>query len=1734
MTRLTPIKRVLFEHRLIHVLSVLFGVFVFSFISWQSPQLAYAASSNTINFQARLQTASGAIVPDGYYNIEFQLYNASSGGTALWTEDYTSTSGPGGTDARVQTINGYFSVQLGSITSFPSTIDWSQQLYLTMNVGGTGTSVVGPSSANPTGWDGAMNPRLPLTAVPYAFQSQQAAQATELSSTNVNGTSTLSFQGSSSGNQSFVIQDQGAAGTYNLLTQNQANNSYIQLQGSTPGTAQTGNFNISGTGVVGTELYTPILDAATSGGTLSIGSTNSATGILNLGTTTTTGAIAIGGVSQTGSLTVGDSTLTNSIGIGTGSTASGDTQTVNIGTGGLSGATTNVTIGSTASGGALTTQAEGISNTLTGSATAPSDVVKTATNSTTALQVQNASGYQTLNVNTINGTTTLGNITTTTGSGVAGSLSLADGTSDGFGATINTTTLTANQTITIPNASGTVCLDAGNCHATYSKTATAVVAMGATTGCTGTVPVESSDPKGADYVDTSCTSAQTTINSAISAVSAAGGGIVYLEDGTYIISGSVTIASNVTLEGAGANTVIELENGANAAVTMINIGSSTSNVVVKDLTLNGNKANQTSGSTYGVNDVTNSTPGVQLNHLSVENMYGSAYGVMLAGSGTGSDSVTNSYIASNAGIGVYSSTANAFIADNVITGNSGKGIDVTGAGTTITSNTVTSNSSYGIYATSGKGMVVSNNTIASNTSYGMYLLGAPGLSVTGNSLTNNAGGINEAASNAIISGNTLTNNTTFGIDLESGSTGDVVEDNTISLPSTGAYDGIYVSNTASGNSVTNNTILGNGGTGVAIYTQAGALNTYLSGNSYSGTGATTISDNALSTRYGSQLTNNGDLAIQNDGATVIGSTLQGGATLSVTGGYTSSQLTAPNWGFGGVNYGGTSGATTWGYEVTALDGTGETVASTQKTITNGNATLSSTNYNTVTFQLEPGAIKYNIYRTTAGGTPNTTGLVTTITAGTLTATNGTVTEPSNSDLEWKDTGFAATAITPPSTNTTAGINIAGALDSAVLGGTLSIGSTNSATGILNLGTTTTTGAIAIGGVSQTGSLTVGDSTLTNSIGIGTGSTASGDTQTVNIGTGGLSGATTNVTIGSTASGGALTTQAEGISNTLTGSATAPSDVVKTATNSTTALQVQNASGYQTLNVNTINGTTTLGNITTTTGSGVAGSLSLADGTSDGFGATINTTTLTANQTITLPNASGTVCLDSQNCSTAGSGYILNQSATPGTAQTGNFNISGAGIVGTELYTPILDAATSGGTLFLGDANTYTGSIVVGYGMSTGGITLGSGGGTGTITVGKSTATNTVDIGNGSTASGSTQTINIAASGLSGATTNVTIGSTASGGTLALQAEGITNTMTGSATAPSEVVKSTTNSTTAFQIQNSSGVAVLNADTTNARIGIGTATPNATLDVAGDTYLGDKTLTANDQAEVCLFGNSTCSYAQAGAYNSMLQIFGGAGQSRALQLYQTVNGSAYIDATYSTLELMTSATSTDINLSPTGSVTIGSGSTPVASPTIFVLASGSSSTDPTTVINGGMYYNSTMKSFRCGQNGMWVSCSGLVASSTTVPSAITGTSTYTSLGDSYTIPANDCQPGVTYVVNAGGQYWTNGQSGTSLSAAVFEGSNNIAGNTNSVPANVSGGFWSLQATITCASTTSVSTTGFFGTGPNSSPKFSPFTFSGAAWTSTSTALTIKADFSGTVNGLDRMTIQEFTVQRLGSP
>jgi len=113
-------------------------------LSAQVPQL--------INYQARLtDPVTHNPLADGGYEVTFSIYDAATGGTALWTETQT-----------VQTTNGVFSVLLGSVSPVDASLFSGTSRYLGLAVGS----------------DPEMTPRLQMVSVPFALQAKTAETLT--------------------------------------------------------------------------------------------------------------------------------------------------------------------------------------------------------------------------------------------------------------------------------------------------------------------------------------------------------------------------------------------------------------------------------------------------------------------------------------------------------------------------------------------------------------------------------------------------------------------------------------------------------------------------------------------------------------------------------------------------------------------------------------------------------------------------------------------------------------------------------------------------------------------------------------------------------------------------------------------------------------------------------------------------------------------------------------------------------------------------------------------------------------------------------------------------------------------------------------------------------------------------------------------------------------------------------------------------------------------------------------------------------------------------------------------------------------------------------------------------------------------------------------------------------------------------------------------------------------------
>jgi hypothetical protein len=100
-----------------------------------------AGVPETISYQGVLTDVGGAPVPDGPYDLSFNLYDAATDGTLLWSE----------TQNAVSVTSGGFSVLLGSVVAL--TLSFDAPYYLGISVGA----------------DPELQPRIPLASSPYGL-----------------------------------------------------------------------------------------------------------------------------------------------------------------------------------------------------------------------------------------------------------------------------------------------------------------------------------------------------------------------------------------------------------------------------------------------------------------------------------------------------------------------------------------------------------------------------------------------------------------------------------------------------------------------------------------------------------------------------------------------------------------------------------------------------------------------------------------------------------------------------------------------------------------------------------------------------------------------------------------------------------------------------------------------------------------------------------------------------------------------------------------------------------------------------------------------------------------------------------------------------------------------------------------------------------------------------------------------------------------------------------------------------------------------------------------------------------------------------------------------------------------------------------------------------------------------------------------------------------------------------
>ena len=163
-----------------------------------------ATPPSTMNFQGRLKNSSDQVVADGLYNMQFRIYDASTGGTLVWSETRQTTS-------RVQVTNGLFSVQLGQVTPLTASIFNATNLFFEITMATPATANC--STAGCAAWESPMTPRNKLATSAYAFNAATLNGKSDTDFAAASGSANYLHNTTSPQTASFSVSGSGAVGT---------------------------------------------------------------------------------------------------------------------------------------------------------------------------------------------------------------------------------------------------------------------------------------------------------------------------------------------------------------------------------------------------------------------------------------------------------------------------------------------------------------------------------------------------------------------------------------------------------------------------------------------------------------------------------------------------------------------------------------------------------------------------------------------------------------------------------------------------------------------------------------------------------------------------------------------------------------------------------------------------------------------------------------------------------------------------------------------------------------------------------------------------------------------------------------------------------------------------------------------------------------------------------------------------------------------------------------------------------------------------------------------------------------------------------------------------------------------------------------------------------------------------------------------------------------------------------
>jgi len=313
-------------------------------------------------------------------------------------------------------------------------------------------------------------------------------------------------------------------------------------------------------------------------------------------------------------------------------------------------------------------------------------------------------------------------------------------------------------------------------------------------------------------IEFSGTDAATVIQSAIDALGTQGGKI-FVKAGTYEIDKSINITKDkVVLQGEGHNTIIKLKDAVNTYMALIHVKAN--HVLIANLQVDGNKANQTVGNQTGIYFEGTSDSHLTGNHVRGVYVHDTRYvgANKIMGAGIQFDYSDRSSAIGNYcercghnGIEFWLDSEYALIANNICK-DCHEGVEIKGTGSlngAIVGNLVEGSEVVSIAVDAGpENIAVVGNSIRNQKSETFYtiLLKGKNLVCVGNVIRSSSDGGIWAHGGGYKGGFVIANNAIYdvakhGIFVEYNYDGGAIVGNFIESPdreNTGNYDGIYV------------------------------------------------------------------------------------------------------------------------------------------------------------------------------------------------------------------------------------------------------------------------------------------------------------------------------------------------------------------------------------------------------------------------------------------------------------------------------------------------------------------------------------------------------------------------------------------------------------------------------------------------------------------------------------------------------------------------------------------------------------------------------------------------------------------------------------------------------------------------------------------------------------------------------------------------------------------------------